>query len=241
MQVHLKIKRFNPEQDAQPQWRAYTVTVEPTDRVLDALHAVKWYQDGSLTFRRSCAHGICGSDAMLINGRNRLACKVLIRDFQQPIVIEPMRGFSVLKDLVVDMTGFFEKYKAVKPYLITGDQPPPTERLQSPAQRERYEDTTKCILCGACTTSCPSFWANSAYVGPAAIVQAHRFLFDSRDEGRAERLATLNAASGVWRCRTIFNCTEACPRGIQVTKAIGEVKQLLLRSSIHRQRPSASA
>ena len=231
MRVQLRIQRFNPEQDAKPQWKDYTVEVEPTDRVLDALHAVKWHHDGSLAFRRSCAHGICGSDAMLINGKNRLACKILVKDVKQPITIEPMRGFSVVKDLVVDMTGFFEKHRAIKPYLIAEEPPPEKERLQSPAERERFDDTTKCILCGACTTSCPSFWANSAYLGPAAIVQAHRFLLDSRDQGTDESLAVLNESSGVWRCRTIFNCTEACPRGINVTKAIGEVKQLILKRS----------
>jgi len=230
-QVRIKIRRFNPEQDASPHWKEYTVEVEPTDRVLDALHAVKWHRDGSLAFRRSCAHGICGSDAMMINGRNGLACKVLIKDLKQPITVEPMRAFPVVKDLVVDMEGFFQKYRAVKPYLMIEDPAPEKERPQSPEERERYDDTTKCILCGACTTACPSFWANSKFLGPAAIVQAHRFLFDSRDHGQAQRLAVLNEMSGVWRCRTVFNCTEACPRGIHVTKAIGEVKQLLVKGS----------
>lgn len=232
MQVRVRILRFNAEQDAKSQWRDYTVTAEPTDRVLDVLHEVKWHQDGSLAFRRSCGHGICGSDAMMINGRNRLACKVLVKHLKQPITVEPMRGFRVVKDLIVDMTGFFEKHRSVKPYLMNDEPPPKQERLQPPRDRERYDDTTKCILCGACTTSCPSFWANSEYVGPAAIVQAHRFIFDSRDHGAAERLAVLNQASGVWRCRTIFNCTEACPRGINVTKAIGEVKQLLVKKRL---------
>lgn len=232
MHVRLKILRYNSEEYATPTWRDYTVEAEPTDRVLDALQNVKWYHDGSLAFRRSCAHGICGSDAMMINGRNRLACKVLIKDARQPITVEPMRGFPVVKDLMVDMTGFFEKYRSIKPYLIAEEPPPATERLQSPEDRERFDETTKCILCGACTTSCPSFWANSRYVGPAAIVQAHRFIFDSRDQGAAERAAILNDTSGVWRCRTIFNCTEACPRGINVTKAIGEVKQLLVTRTI---------
>ena len=232
MQVCVKIRRFNPEQNPQSQWGEYTVAAEPTDRVLDLLHTVKWYHDGSLAFRRSCAHGICGSDAMMINGRNRLACKVLLRGLKQPVTIEPMRGFPVVKDLIVDMTGFFEKYRAVKPYLVNDEPAPMTERLQSPQARERYDDTTKCVLCGACTTSCPSFWANNQYIGPAAIVQAHRFLFDTRDQAGHERLAILNERSGVWRCRTIFNCTEACPRGINVTKAIGEVKQLLLKHSV---------
>ena len=241
MDVRLKILRFNPERDAKPRWREYTVSAELTDRVLDALHRVKWELDGSLAFRRSCAHGVCGSDAMMINGRNRLACKVLIRDVTQPIIVEPMRGFPVVKDLIVDMVGFFEQYRSVKPYLLAEKPPPKVERLQSPGDRERYDDTTKCILCGACTTSCPSFWANGEYVGPAAIVQAHRFLFDSRDHGTEERVAALDHVSGVWRCRTIFNCTEACPRGINVTKAIGEVKQLLIRRAIRPKPPSAPA
>ena len=233
MQVRLKIKRFNPERDEKAVFREYTVEAEPTDRVLDALHAVKWRHDGSLAFRRSCAHGICGSDAMLINGRNRLACKVLIQDVPQPITIEPMRGFRVLKDLIVDMEEFFAKYRAVKPYLIADEPAPERERLQQPQERERFDDTSKCILCGACTTSCPSFWANHEYLGPAAIVQAHRFVFDSRDQGAAERLAILNDRSGVWRCRTIFNCTEACPRGINITKAIGQIKKRLLKRRGH--------
>ncbi|GBC77976.1 Succinate dehydrogenase iron-sulfur subunit [bacterium HR08] len=230
MRVLLKIKRFNPERDRAPYWAEYEVEVEPVDRVLDALEYVKWHLDGTLAFRRSCAHGICGSDAMLINGRNRLACKVLIKDLGSPITVEPMRGFPVIKDLVVDMEGFFAKYRAIKPYLINDELPPETERRQSPEERARFDDTTKCILCGACTTSCPSFWANGEYIGPAAIVNAHRFIFDSRDRGAAERLAILNTRLGVWRCRTIFNCVEACPRGIDVTRAIAEVKRALLFS-----------
>ena len=229
MLVEFRIQRFNPETDARARWERYEVKVEPTDRVLDGLHQIKWHHDGTLAFRRSCAHGVCGSDAMLINGKNRLACKILIQDVAPPITIAPMRGYPVVKDLVVDMQGFFAKYRQVKPYLIADQPAPPTERLQSPEARECYDDTTKCILCGACTTSCPSFWANKNYVGPAAIVQAHRFIFDSRDHGAAERLAILNDTSGVWRCRTIFNCVEACPRGINITKAIGDVKKAILR------------
>lgn len=251
MRVRVKILRYDPEsldaareqRPARPQWREYTVEAEETDRVLDLLHAVKWQHDGSLAFRRSCGHGICGSDAMMINGRNGLACKVLVKGLPQPVVVEPMRGFPVVKDLIVDLRGFFEKYRAIKPYLMNDEPPPKGERPQSPAERERFDDTSKCILCGACTSSCPSFWANSAYLGPAAIVQAHRFLFDNRDQGTQERVAALNAASGVWRCRTIFNCTAACPRGINVTKAIGEVKQLLVkqRGRTRADRPSADA
>jgi succinate dehydrogenase / fumarate reductase iron-sulfur subunit len=228
MDVRLKIKRFNPERDPAAWWGEYTVATEPTDTVLAALHAVKWYQDGSLALRRSCNHGICGSDAMRINGRNRLACKTLIQDVGQRITVEPMVGLPVIKDLVVDMKPFFASYRAVKPYLITTDEPPDRERLQSPEERERFDDSTKCILCACCTTGCPSFWASGEFFGPAAIVQAHRFIFDSRDEGAGERLAILNQPDGVWRCRTIFNCTEACPRGIEVTRRIGEVKKALL-------------
>ncbi|MFB3095264.1 MAG: succinate dehydrogenase iron-sulfur subunit, partial [Candidatus Acidiferrales bacterium] len=196
--------------------------------VLDLLHAVKWHQDSTLAFRRSCGHGVCGSDAMLINGRNRLACKVLVKELGARITIEPMRGFSVVRDLIVEMEGFFAKYRSVRPYLVTDGEPPTNERLQSPEQRAKFDDTTKCILCGACTTSCPSFWSNPDYVGPAAIVNAHRFLFDSRDQAAEERLALLGDRDGVWRCRTIYNCTEACPRGIEVTRAIGEVKKAIL-------------
>ena len=228
MKVTFKIKRFNPERDSKPYWGEYPLEVEPTDRVLDGLHRIKWYQDGTLTLRRSCGHGICGSDAMMINGVNRLACKVLIKELGTKITVEPMRGYTVIKDLVVDMKGFFEKYRSIKPYLINPSTPPDKERLQSPKERERYDDTTKCILCGACTTACPSFWADREYVGPAAIVQAHRFLFDSRDEGANERLEVLGSREGVWKCRTVFNCSDACPRNIDVAGAIAQVKKALI-------------
>jgi succinate dehydrogenase / fumarate reductase iron-sulfur subunit len=230
MKVRLQIRRFNPNTDEKPWWGKYEVEAEPTDRVLDALHYVKWYQDGTLTLRRSCAHGVCGSDAMRVNGRNRLACKVLIKDAGRKITVEPILGLPVIKDLVVDMEPFMAHYRSVMPYLINEEPPSGTERLQSIEERERFDDTTKCILCAACTTSCPSFWVKGEYVGPAAIVQAHRFIFDSRDRASQERLSILSALDGVWRCRTIYNCTEACPREIQVTQAIAEVKkEMLLR------------
>jgi succinate dehydrogenase / fumarate reductase iron-sulfur subunit len=228
MEVTLRIKRYNPEVDVKPAFREYVVEVEPTDRVLDALNQVKWKHDGTLTYRRSCAHGICGSDAMRINGRNRLACKILMQELGKKVTIEPLIGFPVIKDLVIDMEQFFAAYRSVKPYLIADDTPSAGERLQSPIQRERFDDTTKCILCAACTTACPITWTNEQFVGPAAIVNAHRFIFDSRDQGGAERLRLLNTQSGVWRCRTVFNCTDACPRDIEVTKAIEEVKRALL-------------
>jgi succinate dehydrogenase / fumarate reductase iron-sulfur subunit len=228
MNVTLRIQRFNPETDQKPRWEEYQVEVDPADRLLDALHQVKWYQDGTLAFRRSCAHGVCGSDAMTINSVNRLACKVLMNELGARVTVEPLRGFPIVKDLVVDMEPFLQKYRSVKPYLIKYESDPPVERYQTPEDRARFDDTTKCILCGACTSSCPSFWGNPDYVGPAAIVQAHRFIFDSRDQGANERLEVLNDRDGVWRCRTIFNCVGACPREIDVTRAIGEVKKLLL-------------
>ncbi len=228
MQVTVKILRFNPEVDKKQHWETYTVEAEPFNQILDVLHQVKWYQDGTLTLRRSCGHGICGSDAMVINGRNRLACKTLVKHTGAKITVEPIRGLPVIKDLVVDMNPFFAKYRAVLPYFITEGIAPEKERLQSIEARERFDDTTKCILCAACTTSCPSFWANEDYTGPAAIVQAHRFIFDDRDQGAEMRLRVLGQPDGVWRCRTIFNCVEACPREINITRAIGEVKKALL-------------
>lgn len=228
MQITLRIFRFNPEQDKKAHYETYQVDAIPTDRVLDLLEHVKGYFDGTLSFRRSCAHGMCGSDALRINGVNRLACKTLVQDVKSDkITVEPLLGLRVIKDLIVDMEHFFENYRSVMPYFVNDEPAPKQERLQSPEQRERFDDTTKCILCAACTTSCPSFWANDNYVGPAAIVNAHRFIFDSRDRMAGERLKILNDQWGVYRCHTIFNCTEACPREIQVTKAIGEVKNAI--------------
>jgi succinate dehydrogenase / fumarate reductase iron-sulfur subunit len=232
--VTLKVARFDPENPDRfadtAGWQSFRVPCLPSDRLLNLLMYAKNYLDGTLTFRRSCAHGVCGSDAMRINGVNRLACKVLMRDLLPKkekagkpltISIEPIRGLPVEKDLVVDMEPFFDAYRRVKPYLITSGNPPDRERIQSQKDRERYDDTTKCILCACCTTSCPVFWNEGSYFGPAAIV-------NSRDEAAAERLEILNDVDGVWRCRTTFNCTDACPRGIEVTKAIQEVKRALM-------------
>lgn len=228
MQVKLKIFRYNPEVDKKPHYDTYEVEAEPTDRVLDLLEYVKGNFDGTLSFRRSCAHGICGSDAMRINGRNRLACKMLVKELgTNKILVEPILGLPVIKDLIVDMEPFFANYRSVLPYLINDEPPPKKERLQSIEERERFDDTTKCILCAACTTSCPSFWSDGRYLGPAAIVNAHRFIFDDRDTAAAERLQILNEQMGVWRCRTAFNCTEACPREIKITQAIAEVKHAI--------------
>src|SRR5664280_330957 len=247
MNVELRILRYDPEQASlasaagspaaevaesasppKPHWVTYQVESAPMDRVLDLLIKVKAEQDGSISFRRSCGHGICGSDAMLINNRNRLACRIRIDQLGKKISFAPLPGLPVVKDLIVDMSGFFSKYRSVKPYLINDQPEPERERLQSAKDRARYDDTTKCILCAACTSSCPSFWARPEYVGPAAIVQAHRFIFDSRDEGAAERLEILADEDGVWRCRTIFNCVDACPRGINITRAILEVSSAIV-------------
>jgi len=235
MQVTLKIFRYNPEKDAKPHFDTFTLEAEPTDRVLDLLEKIRDYHDGTLAYRRSCAHGICGSCAMRINGRNRLACKTLVNTLgTDHITVEPILGLPVIKDMVVDMGPFFENYRSVLPFFIN-DEPLPEdgrERIQSPEERARFDESTKCILCGACTTACPSFWADDRYLGPSAIVNAHRFIFDSRDRGAAERLKIVADQMGVWRCRTAYNCTEACPREIPITKLIAEVKQAALTGKI---------
>jgi succinate dehydrogenase / fumarate reductase iron-sulfur subunit len=224
----VRIRRYNPEKSEESWWDEWTLEVDPLDRLVEVLHQIKWYHDGTLAFRRSCAHGICGSDAMLINGRNALACKLLAEDVAPKVTIEPIRGLAVLKDLIVDMEPFLDGYKAVLPYLINDSGEPSAERLQSIEDRAVFDDTTKCILCACCTTSCPIFWGDETYIGPAAIVNAHRFIFDSRDEAGRDRMKILSEKTGVFRCRTTFNCTDACPRGIEVTKAIQEVKRAIL-------------
>jgi succinate dehydrogenase / fumarate reductase iron-sulfur subunit len=234
MLVTLKIKRFDPDRKPRSWWSEFNLEADPSDRVLDLLVRAKDEFDGSLTFRRSCGHGICGSCALRVNGINRLACKTLVHELGARITLEPLLGLPVQKDLVVDMEPFFAAYRSIKPYLINGKPLPADgrERRQSPAQRMRYDDTAKCILCAACTTACPVFWADDRYLGPAAIVTAHRFLFDSRDHGAAEHTAALGGTEGIWRCRTAFQCTLACPRDIKITKAIAEVKQAIVRKTV---------
>jgi succinate dehydrogenase / fumarate reductase iron-sulfur subunit len=232
MQVTLRVLRYDPEKDRRPHYQTFELEAEETDQVLDLLNRAKWFQDGTLSYRRSCGHGICGSDAMRINGVNRLACKVLVRDVGTKITVEPLLGLRLVRDLVVDLKPFFEHYRSVMPYLVNEEPTPAGERLQSAEERARFDDTTKCILCAACTTSCPSFWSTDQYVGPAAIVQAHRFTFDSRDRAGEERLRVLNDRMGVWRCHDVFNCTNACPREIEVTKAISEVKMAIATGRI---------
>jgi succinate dehydrogenase / fumarate reductase iron-sulfur subunit len=232
MEVNLRVFRYNPETDKHHRYEIYIIEAEPTDQVLDLLNRVKWEQDGTLSYRKSCALGVCGSDAVRINGVNRLACKVLVRDVGAKIKVEPILGMKVIKDLIVDMEPFFEHYRSILPYLINDEPAPVEERLQTQEQRARFDDTTKCILCAACTTSCPSYWASDEYVGPAAIVLAHRFIYDSRDQGAQKRLEILNDRMGIWRCHDVYNCTDACPREIEVTKALGEVKMAIATGKV---------
>jgi succinate dehydrogenase / fumarate reductase, iron-sulfur subunit len=238
MIVQLKIYRYQPEKSEKPYYDTFQVKAEPTDRVLDLLETVRGDMDSTVAYRRSCAHGVCGSDAMRINGKNALACKVLVQDLgSTDITLEPLLGLKVMRDLIVDMEPFFAQYKSILPYLINEEPAPEKERIQSPEDRLLIEDTTKCILCAACTTSCPSYWANNKYVGPAAIVNAHRFIYDTRDRGAAERLKKLGSPEGVWRCRTVFNCTLACPRDIQITKAIADVKNTIRTGRLDQIQP----
>ena len=235
MQVTLKIFRFNPEVDKKWHYETYSLDAEPTDRVLDLLEKVKAYKDGTLSFRRSCAHGVCGSDALRINGRNSLACKALVRDFGEKITVDPIMGLRVIKDLIVDMEPFFDNYKKILPYFVN-ESPIPAdgkERLQSPEQRDRFDDTTKCILCACCSTSCPSFWWNpDKFVGPAGLLAAYRFIADTRDQATNERLDNLEDPYRLFRCHTIMNCVDVCPKGLNPTKAIGKIKDMMVRRAV---------
>jgi len=231
MKIVLKIQRFNPETDHESVYRDYTVHVEPTDRLLDALIQIKNFQDGSLGFRKSCAHGVCGSDAMRINGKDRLACKTLVQDVAENdndvVTIEPLNHFPVQRDLIVDQTSFFHKYRSIKPFLINEEPVTGKERKQSQEERMAYDDATNCILCSACFSACPVLEDNGDFLGPAAIAQAYRFLADSRDRGFEERLPVLDTPNGVWPCRNHFECTRACPRLIKITKRINQTKGMI--------------
>jgi len=230
MKITVKVSRFNPKVDEKPYYQEYSIEADPMDRVLDLLMYIKRFQDGTLAFRKSCAHGICGSDAMRINGRERLACKTLVKDVSvrdgDTIIVEPLRNLPVERDLMVRQSDFFEKYRSVKPFLISAQEPAEKERLQSPEQRAKFDDATKCILCAACYSACPVISGkNPDFICPAAIVQAARFLDDNRDTGFEERLFALDDKNGVWPCENHFYCTLVCPRGIKVTKLINLTKQ----------------
>ena len=223
--MRISIYRFNPETDAKPRMQDYDVTPEAGDKkLLDALMRLKTIDD-SLSFRRSCREGVCGSDAMNINGRNGLACITRVRGLKEPVVIRPLPGFPIIRDLVVDMTQFYKQYHSIKPYLVNAEPPPEKERLQSPAERERLNGSYECILCACCSSQCPSFWWNpDKFVGPAGLIQAYRFIVDSRDRATGERLDDLSGAYRLFRCRTIMNCAEVCPKGLEPVHAIEKIR-----------------
>ena len=239
MNVTLRIQRFNPETDAEPYFQEYAIQVAPTDRVLDALMHIKAHVDGTLAFRKSCAHGVCGSDAMIINGQERLSCKTLIQDVadgasdqgrRAVVTVEPLKHLPLLRDLIVEQEEFFARWRSVKPYQIGEQAAEGTERLQGPKERAAYDDSTKCILCASCYSACPILdEENPRFVGPAAIAQAARFALDNRDHGFEERLNVLDHPDGVWACKNHFQCTRVCPRGIKITKNINLIKRKIGR------------
>jgi succinate dehydrogenase / fumarate reductase iron-sulfur subunit len=233
--MKFSIYRYNPDTDEQPRMQVFELRDDALDSdmmLLDALLALK-AQDETLSFRRSCGEGVCGSDGMNVNGTNRLACITPLFSLKSPVVINPMPGLPVIRDLIVDMEQFYKQYRAVKPYLINKDPEPEVEYLQSPADRDRLDGMYECILCGCCSTSCPSFWWNpDKFLGPAALLQSWRFLADSRDQATDERLAGLDGPFSLFRCHTIMNCVEVCPKGLNPTRAIGHIKALMVKRSV---------
>lgn len=230
--MHIHIYRYDPDADARPRMQEYEITPEHSDKkLLDVLVRLKTIDD-SLSFRRSCREGVCGSDAMNINGRNGLACLTDIHDLREPVVLRPLPGFPVIRDLIVDMTQFFAHYHSIKPYVINDEIPPERERLQSPEARERLNGLYECILCACCSAFCPSYWWNpTKFVGPAGLLQAYRFIVDDRDTATAERLAYLDDVYRLFRCRTIMNCTEVCPKHLSPSHAIEQIRVALVRDS----------
>ncbi|MEN2986404.1 MAG: succinate dehydrogenase iron-sulfur subunit [Thermodesulfovibrionaceae bacterium] len=224
-----KIKRFLPDKTPLIRWDEFRIKLNSMERVLDGLIKIKESMDGTLTFRKSCAHGVCGSCAMKINGKNRLACQTLVKDLPELVEIEPLPSLPVIKDLVVDMTLFFEKNDRVLPYLINEEPPPERERLQLPKEQERILESITCVMCGSCTTSCPTFWADKNYLGPSALLKAYRFLFDSRDRATEQRLEAITGEHGLWRCHSVFNCIEVCPKEIDITKHILKLKRFAVK------------
>jgi succinate dehydrogenase / fumarate reductase iron-sulfur subunit len=233
--MKFNIYRYNPETGATPSMQAFELPDADLDRemmLLDALLLLK-AQDETLAFRRSCGEGVCGSDGMNINGRNGLACITPLFSLKQPVEIRPLPGLPVIRDLIVDLQQFYTQYRAVKPYLINDDPEPEVEHRQSPAERDRLDGLYECILCACCSTSCPSFWWNpDKFLGPAALLQSWRFLADSRDHATDERLANLDGPFKLFRCHTIMNCVEVCPKGLNPTRAIGHIKELMLKRSM---------
>lgn len=233
MAISFSIYRYNPESDRRPRMQGYELDEDcGAIMLLDALLLIK-QQDDSLSFRRSCREGVCGSDAMNINGRNGLACITPLRELRRPIAVRPLPGLPVIRDLVIDLSQFYAQYRAVKPWLINRDPVPEIERLQSPEERDRLDGLYECILCACCSTSCPSFWWNpDRFLGPAALLQAYRFLADSRDQATGERLDELEDPYRLFRCHSIMNCTEVCPKDLNPTRAIGKIKEMLVRRSL---------
>jgi succinate dehydrogenase / fumarate reductase iron-sulfur subunit len=231
--MKVRIQRYDPDRDAKPYMKEYDVDLEPSDRMLlDVLIRVKALDDG-FAFRRSCREGVCGSDAMNINGKNGLACITKVAEVKEPVSLRPLPGFPIIRDLIVDMSQFFHQYHSVKPYLINDEPAPERERLQSPAERAELDGLYECILCACCSSSCPSFWWNpDKFVGPAGLLQAYRFIADSRDLATGERLDNLEDPYRLFRCHTIMNCVDVCPKGLNPTQAIGKIKELMLKRAI---------
>jgi len=227
------IYRYNPETDAEPRMQAYALeAIEPGMMLLDALLRLK-ATDDSLTFRRSCHEGVCGSDGMNVNGKNRLACITPLADLKEPVTVRPLPGMPVIRDLVVDLSQFYRQYRAVKPWLTVHDPEPDVEYRQTPEDRDRLDGLYECILCACCSTACPSYWWNpDRFLGPAALLQAYRFLADSRDQATGERLRELDDPYKLFRCHGIMNCVDVCPKGLHPTRAIGLIKQMMVRRGI---------
>jgi succinate dehydrogenase / fumarate reductase iron-sulfur subunit len=232
--VRFSIYRYDPDKDTKPYMQELSVELQATDKMLlDALMRIKQSADDSVAFRRSCREGVCGSDAMNINGKNGLACITNLRDLKEPIVLKPLPGLPVIRDLIVDMTQFFKQYHSIKPYLINDTPPPEKERLQTPEERNELDGLYECILCACCSTSCPSFWWNpDKFVGPAGLLQAYRFIADSRDQVTSARLDDLEDPYRLFRCHTIMNCVDVCPKGLNPTLAIGKIKDLMVRRAV---------
>ena len=231
--MKISIYRYDPDQDAAPYMKDYDVALEPSDRMLlDALVRVKAIDD-SFAFRRSCREGVCGSDAMNINGKNGLACLTNVSELGAHAVLRPLPGLPVIRDLIVDMTQFFKQYHSIKPYVVNHDPAPEKERLQSPEEREELNGLYECILCASCSTACPSFWWNpDKFVGPVGLLQAYRFLADTRDQATSERLDNLEDPYRLFRCHSIMNCVDVCPKGLNPTLAIGKIKELMVRRAV---------
>jgi len=226
MERQFKIFRFDPEVDKEPYYKTYQVDAEPSDRILDCLNRIKWEQDGTLGYRMSCGHGVCGSDALKINGLCALACQKLVKDYEESeLVVEPLPSFRVLKDLIVDLEPFFEKVQRLRPYLISGPEPPEKERNQLPVESKKLDVAIRCILCACCMGACPVVNENEQFLGPAPLVWAFRFIFDSRDDEHLERLKQVDYDDGAWACANHFECTRACPKEITVTKYINTIKR----------------